>query len=391
MEFFEIARETGRKSPLDARFATAEPEPRDSAGDADDVFTAYLRTLRPGEGGDDEGADAFPPCWEALRRLVRAELRRRGLWAGPPRFVGVPGGEVWKRESLDELSADCLVHLLERVETLLRHLDEKETLEGLVRLEVRHFVHERQRRADPLGHRLYGIVHEAVCRSLDGGGLRVRPSPESGDGSLDRRITNETVLEAGSGERAKALEIEAVTRRWADELLPDLVTGWGKRRAAVVRRLTDRLDHLGEEGIAACRFKDLVDAVKRSARARWRWAYAFEKEGEADTAADAAGPDLSFEEREGFEALVACVSDEVERVDDLGRRSREHLANLWHFLRTRVPEAPADATPSRRRVAAALGIPRSLLPDLYARLGRLVDACRATGYRSTEPGEEDSR
>ncbi|MEM1180577.1 MAG: hypothetical protein AAGM22_19685 [Acidobacteriota bacterium] len=328
--------------------------------------------------------------------MVQRQLVRRGLWLGPPRFVGLVGDDRWTAEALDELTSDALIHLLGRIRLLHRHLQIKGNVDGLVRLEVGHFLHDRQRRADPLGHRLYSVVHEAVHLAVELNRLSVI------DG--DPRITNKTLLAVGgaadvestaavktAAAEAKFEEskprLERAARRLVDGLMPELVTGWGPRRARVVKDLAASFDLLEMEGVVECRFKDLLDAIKRAVR--WRWAGVLAREttpGERDEVWSAfepsigsATPDQSFEARQSFEALIACVTDRVERTEDLGRRSREHFANLWHFLRLRALESDDEATvamPSRRQIAEILSIPRSTLNGLFERLRRVVEACR---------------
>ncbi|MEM8996007.1 MAG: hypothetical protein AAGF23_14570, partial [Acidobacteriota bacterium] len=131
----------------------------------------------------------FSAFHSALRSLVRRQLVRRGLWLGPPRFVGLVGADRWTAEALDELTSDALIHLLGRIRRLHHHLQVKANVDGLVELEVGHFLHACQRRADPLGYRLYSVVHEAVHLAVELDRLSVV------DG--DPRITNQTLLAVG--------------------------------------------------------------------------------------------------------------------------------------------------------------------------------------------------
>ncbi|MEM8932022.1 MAG: hypothetical protein AAGE94_12660 [Acidobacteriota bacterium] len=380
MELFEIAPES---QSGEQRFPALVDSPVDATASSC-VFGEYLRTLLP--GADEATDEQFAAFFGALRRLIRRQLIRRGLWIGPPRFVGVAGGDRWTAEALDEIASDALIHLLERIRSLQRHVQTKPRIDGLVRLEIGHFLHDRQRRADPLGHRLYSVVHEALRQTIESGEIEVI------DG--DPRLSNSTALAPTGGpppiESCRYDEqvplLDRVVRRWVDDLMPELVTGWGKRRARVVRELADHCREWSAAGLGEVRFKAFLDAVKRAVR--WRWAEVLAHEASAEATDEvwralapsigSATPDMPFEARQGLDALVACVTRQVEDASDLGARSQTHFRNLWHFLRLRVLDPSHDAAglPSRRRIAELLGIPRSTLGGLYERLGRLVEVCR---------------
>lgn len=337
-------------------------------------LTEYLASLEGPAHSDAASAERFDAFWNALRGLLRDELRRRGLWLAPPRFVGlVAAGDRFGREALDELTADAYVHLMERARTLCRHVEAKGRVDGLLRLELRHFLQERQRRADPLGYRLYGIVREAVDAAIERGSLRQLRSDDGRSvlaaSAASRAATRHADL---VGESAPAARVEAVTRRWADDLLPDLVTGWGKRRAAMVDAVSRRCGRLGRSGVPVTTFDELLDGLRRAVRVRWRAVLT------DDPTPTHRGdvPGGSFERRQSYDALIACVSEAVARGDGLPRRRREHLQRLWRFVRLQAPALPDDQMPSRRRLAALLGIPRSTLPGLYETLGELVERCR---------------
>ena len=61
------------------------------------VFTAYVRSSDPGD------RDVVPVLAE-LRRALRAEIKRRGLWETSPSYLGVYGAERWHGGTVGDLA-----------------------------------------------------------------------------------------------------------------------------------------------------------------------------------------------------------------------------------------------------------------------------------------------
>lgn len=333
------------------------------------LFSAYLAALDERSGLVPE--EHFPAFWSALRHTLQRELARRGQWDSPPRFLGVVSAETyWTPEALEELATDAYVFLLDRARALSVQLGVKGDVDGLVRLNLRHFVHERQKQHDPLGFRLYEMARAAVEKGVADGFLEAEPAAE--------RIANRTVLLCRRPGAVRELSI--LVEGWCDELLPDLVTATGKGRHRVVGRLAERLRGLG--GAGRVTFKELLDAVKRTVRARWlavlrceQGETAFEDGDDALPAlVPMVGPDSSYEERQSFEHLLACVGEAVAASGGSAEK-QAHLSTLWQFLRTMAAE-PDDTVLSGRGVAELLGLPRYRLPELYGELQRLIADCR---------------
>ncbi len=381
-----------------------EQETRTEA-DGPQVFSDHVRALASGGALDDR---QFATLWRALGAALRRELRRRGLWESAPAFLGVYGGESWQagpagltgiaaQGPLEELLAECYVYIfVDRLRSLQAQLLVKPNVEGLVTLNIRHFLHERQKSHDPIGFQIFEVVRAAVRAAVERGELRVLSGDES--------VRNDTVLGFPHeldrpGSRGGSLACRVA--RWNDELLPGLVTSRGRRQQEVVAQLGARLPDLQRWGFLSFRFKDLVDPLKADVRARWAAILELEEgepvpqheEGSAK-GVRAVGPDTGIEERQLFQKLIDCVLKRLERLDT-GGRTREYLAVLWQFLRVQASEgtvaAPAsrldralavetaedDENPSLRSLAEKLRIPRERLPGLYGTLGELVNGCRA--------------
>ncbi|HKV12873.1 MAG TPA: hypothetical protein VJ725_32315 [Thermoanaerobaculia bacterium] len=346
------------------------------------VFTAFVRGLQ-GERTPD--ADLFHDAWHGLRAALVSEMKKRGLWQSSPCYLGVYGWESWEsgapqgsgsRESgaLGELVADGYAFIfVDRLQSLKRHLEEKPDIDGLVLLNVRHFLHERQREHDPLGFRIFELLQAAVEEALASGALHLLAG--------DRKIRNDTLLgfhPAAELPPAPA-DLEPIVLRWNDELMPALITARTRQQAAVVRRLQERLLELPRHGIEAFRFKDLLDPFKRDVRGRWaailgeREPGALASSPEAVPAIAPVLPESTVESQQSFEHLTRHVSASIDRIE-ADSRTRTQLLTLWHYLWRQHGEEEQEAVrpPSYRQLGERLNIPRERLPGLFTLLRQLV-------------------
>lgn len=363
-----------------------------SAGDGG-PFTAYLRAFGQGDAG--LSGPAFDAFWQALGAALRRELRRRGLWDAPPRFLGIEEPASWNTEALEELTTDCYVYVLQRLRALERQLEMRSEVEGLVLLNVKHFVFERQKLADPVGFRVYEVLRGAVRLALGAGAITI----DGGDSDLDNRTrlswpVKEKPSTANEATDQAMSSIAEQARLWADDLLPELMLARGRNRDAVSERLAEALGQLGEAGVRSASFKQLADAFKREVRGRWGafWAReSAEPDDEGSTrvgnhwiAQAVAPPGTGFESRQSFERLAACVELSVDRLATRGGQGAG-LAELWHFLQSLAPDPGVASLPSQRRVAEELGIPRYRMTTYYSALRRIVEGCQR---RLRRPGRE---
>lgn len=381
--------------------------------DVSQVFSDYVRSLDP--SGEPPDRRRFGEVWKALGRALRSELRKRGLWDGPPSYLGVYGYGRWSGDStggsaaLEELLADCYSHIfIRRLGGLRTQLKVKPNIEGLVFRGIRNFLHDTQRKHDPFGFRVFEILRAAVREALAAGELHVLAG--------DSRIRNDTVLTFSPGADPGDLpddDLEDIVRGWNDTLLPDLVTAHGKARRRLIAVLQSLLSRLPGDGVDGFVFKRLIEPLKNDARARWS---ALWDTAEGETALEAGDgellavvrliqPDTSVEERDSFEKLAGCMAESLDRLEEPAR-TRSYLSTLWEYLRTyaagpdagqppaatAAPDAGADRVPSARKLAKLLRIPRDRMSELFEVVGDLVSACLAvipgtTVEPATEVGE----
>lgn len=328
------------------------------------VFTAFVGGL---QGARTPDADLFHDTWHGLRAALAQEMKRRGLWESPPHYLGVCGWERWDSEAppgsaparaqsaLGELVADCYAFIfVDRLQSLKRHLQEKPDIDGLILLNIRHFLHERQRVHDPLGFRVFELLQTAVEEAVASGDLHVLAG--------DRKIRNDTLLGFHSAAEplATPADWERIALRWNDELMPGLVTAQTRKLAAVVRRLRELLLELSGLGVEAFRFKDLLDPLKRDARGRWATLLAEEEDGDGGVSG------------QGVEEMARRVAASIERLE-ADSRTRSQLRTLWHHLWRQHGKEDRETGPtSYRQLGQRLSIPRERLPGLFDLLRQLV-------------------
>lgn len=345
-------------------------------------FTELVRRL--GEGIDQE---LFSAVWSQLRALFRAELKKRGLWDSSPNYLGVYGWERWETaegearsargDALDELVAEGYSFIfVTRIRSLKAQLKVKANIDGLVLLNVRHFLHERQRAHDPLGFQVFEIAHTAVRKAIDQGDLHVL--------SGDAKVRNETLLgfDPSPTHQEAPREPGPIVVRWNDGLMPDLVTTRGRDQELVIDRLQEHLLELPSHGIRSFRFRSVLDPLKYDARARWVTLF---EATPADQDIDpwrVRSPESIVASRDSFRRLTHHVSAAIPTLE-IDAQTKTYLARLWHDLRRQVEDTgddPGAEEPlSQRQIAQRLGIPRARLPELFGLLQQLVTRYQEMG------------
>jgi len=342
-----------------------------------DVYTRYVRGL-PDDGSEPDSG-RFDELWEQLRVDVRREMARRSLHDLPPSRLGLHAAGWGDAGAMDELLQEVYLYaFLERLSNLRRKLRVCDNIDGIVILHIRHLLTDLQRRHDLIGYRVYELVLRAVRESLAAGDLYVvgRDTLGSKPRHGVDKVRNDTVL--GFHPRPSAArtapEFKDQVTAWNDDLLPDLVTARKRGTDAVVRKLRDCLLRLKAAGWGPFTFKDLVDTLKSDVRRRWLALWSRDVEAEAHQHLPADLP-----------SLHRCVMGKIDQ--ESREKVRDDLAKMWKFLLSTSHERDGHL-PSNVKLAAALGVDRSRVPQLLASLKRLVDECHT--QQQTPPPEAPS-
>ena len=361
------------------------------------VFSEYVRLLSIGESPGPD-AELFESILETLRGALIHELKKRGLWTVSPRYLGIYGGGHWDAgDSLEELLFGCYEFIfVRRLSGLCRQLEKRSNIDGLVFLNIQHFLHEAQRRHDPLGFRVYELVRAAIESLTAAGVIYVLVG--------EPPLRNSTVLGFApwlDAERTEPLDLRSQVSDWCNELMPELVTAWSKE--TVVSRLAERVGDLSEKGVEVFRFGDLMNPLKLEIRGRWAALWigsqgelALENEGDSTRLVRTIKPNRAVEEQQGFSFLMSCVSEGLGQLEN-PRKTRGYLQRLFRFLhmwaaefepgeprdRALDGEFPSDELPSDKRLGELLEIPRGRFKDLKATLGSLIKTCRESEVATT--------
>ncbi|MEM8964018.1 MAG: hypothetical protein AAGD38_21210 [Acidobacteriota bacterium] len=383
------------------------------------VFSDHVRSLRGDTPPDDHEIEEVR---HALRRLLFREMRRRGLDQLEPSWLGVHGWRQWivpgagdEDDALDELTAECYLFIfVQRGRSLGAQLDDKPTIDGLITLNVRHFLFERQKRHDPLGYRSYEVVHRAVRDALDAERLFriIDPAGDAAAGPTkpnermsrdDMLVRNNTVLATtveSADQGSETTDLTVTVADWPSDLMPEIFdTGGPQTIGRLAERLAPRIDHLAGQDIERFRFKTLVDPIKKAIRGAWAsllddeiGATAIEIDADGQpTAVRVVEPDTTLEAQNQITNLDRAVHARIDATD-LPEPRRRELHDLWRLVRTHLDDdrgagrGRADdggiALPSHRQISGSLGIHRRRVPDLFAHLRDVVRQARASlGHR----------
>ncbi len=371
------------------------------------VFSEFVRSLDSGR------AEPEPPVFEALldtlRRALAHELKKRSLWRSPPSYLGVYGGVEWTQgDVLEDLLLDCYEFIfVRRLRGLSKQQKVRPNIDGLIFLNIRHFLHGKQKRHDPLGFRVFEVLRAAVSSLVDAGVLHLLAG--------DAKIHNDTVLGFApwhDPQTSQDADLRSLVATWNDQLLPDLITAWSIDD--VRAKLEGLIVGLPGQGVEVFQFRDLIAPLKDDARARWNAIHLLD-ESDAKSMSDgdeeslafvpSVGPDLDYETRQLFRELLECVAGRLRQLKTR-EKTKQYLDRLWCFLSQWAAESQtstetmADGTPDpiaaerlppATKLSELLGIPRDRIPGLKSTLGRVVNACREEVYgRAPKTSERET-
>jgi hypothetical protein len=348
-------------------------------------LTTFVRQLTP--AAPEASPELFEEVWSALRGMLVRELKRRGSWTAPPSFLGIVGYEQWTSlrsdaDALDELAAQCFEFIfVKRIQSLRNQAEVKDTIDGIVALNIRHFLLEVQRDNDPLGFRVFEVLRRVVQHQLEGGGLVLVQG--------DPRVRNDTLLARVPGltpDLMLAVDPSPLAERWSTAYLDPLVTASHSELSDLLQTLGDELSDWLEPDRPGFRFGDLAAPLKQKVRAGWAGRLA-----ESVFSSDRSPPSgpgegaKNAEARRRFAWLSQCVRSALESLK-LRAKTRRYFERLWKFLESFAADSPElqkldvgdSELPSHRELSTLLQIPRERIPGLLETLGERLRECRET-------------
>ena len=354
----------------------------------DDVFTAYVRQLA--DSGDSLELDDYNETIEHLRALLVTEMRRRGLWTAPPSYLGLIASRStnWydhDRSALEELTHDAYTYIfVDRLRGLVSQLKLKPNIRGLVVRNVRQFLTDRQRKADPIGYRIFGRLKQAVERLLELGRLFLLGLVSQPKASKKKpKINNASILSflQKLPPIPTPSDLAEPVARWNDDLLPELVTAEGRSLPAVVERLSEAVGTLPKAGIQAFRMDQLAKALKDDTRRRLA---AFDEAEEERAPEDGepgaprvpvVHPQPPSDHWPGLRAAVlACVEHTIEAVRQ-AKRQRD-LWRVWIYLRDhRLESDGSEPLPNDSALGRLLEMPRERVRQMLNQLRDMTQDC----------------
>ena len=146
---------------------------------------------------DSPTADDVAAVLDPLRRLLRREMRRRGVWGQGPSNWGYAGRSWGEEETFNDLLSDCFASVFDgekgkRLTRLRQYARHQPSIAWTVRTAVRNFLNEQERQKDPDGHAVFKNIQAAVVGALDVGEMKVV------DGKPGE-VTNGTVVASAPG------------------------------------------------------------------------------------------------------------------------------------------------------------------------------------------------
>ena len=328
---------------------------------------------------DSPTADDVAAVLDPLRRLLRREMRRRGVWGQGPSNWGYAGRSWWEEETFNDLLSDCFASVFDgekgkRLTRLRQYARHQPSIAWTVRTAVRNFLNEQERQKDPVGHAVFKNIQAAVVEALGNGQMRV-VNGKPGD------VTNGTVVASASGggcTKASPMDLRAAINGWAD--VASLCGGMVKRSGRGLQAAADVLSRLSGARLNSWRVGDLVDAVKQALPRREDGAF-------PEVASTVPGREPPPTRPVEDEEVVGLKSERTRAAIEglpCRRKVKDRLLRLWALMTNWYREC--GSFPEQADAAEALDLPRQRVSEDYLRLRPLLveiwelDPGRPSGY-----------
>lgn len=332
-------------------------------------FSEHLRNSIP---------DTYPDMvvLEAVRRILRCNMRRRGLLGLPPRYLGYSQYQTWEEEGAEgDLAFDCYKFAFgaSKWDSLCRKLNEYGNVDGVVRLNVGNFLTELQKKHDSVGYAVFKNLEGAVRLAIEAGIV-------SATNLRGHKVHNGTVLRFARNRDAVPAAPEGLRELLqAMDVWPQVERQLARISPETQAFLVHCLAQLGAAGVSGVTFQDLVDVLKKEARSCMKLLYGPEcgepilQDGGATDSVSAVSAGISAEDHDGFAALRRCIADHIRLIKQ--KRVRDRVQAIFREITDALDRD--DDPPKQAELVRLLGFPRSTVSDGFAHLKEFAADCRA--------------
>ena len=305
--------------------------------------------------------DSNPPPEELLNLLAQflhAEMRRRGLWMAPPKWLGVEylGVNSWNSDpdAFTDLLFDCYVYIFKRLKSLRNQLEahDKINIDGLIALNIKHFLTEKQSYENPQGYAIGSNVKTAVLFAIDNQILTTNTE----------KLGKETVLTFSSASSQNPISektLLSVLRCQTD--LPKVRDSLLTKSQSAVKKINEIIGQLAENGITSFRYSDLMKMTKEEVQSGWQmpetnFAVETDSNGNIQIVKLTQDGTIYNELRQGMAVLFKQIEEEIEGLNHHSALKRK----IKKVFQGMVSLIEAGETPSQVELVRILGdIPRN--------------------------------
>ncbi len=107
---------------------------------------------------------------DALAKLLRSELHKRGLWIGEPYWLGIEYSEwdTWKNpKAFNDLLYHCYMYaIVARKQSLHNALKKSENIDHLIYLNIKHFLDDSNKKNNPLSYAVASNVKTTIEKAI---------------------------------------------------------------------------------------------------------------------------------------------------------------------------------------------------------------------------------
>lgn len=130
------------------------------------VFTDFVRNF-------ETDSDIHDHVNAAILKALKHVLHHRGLFYSSPSLLGYAGSSWADEEVMSDLVFDCLQRsLVTRLRGLRGLLQKSGAIDGVVVLNIKNFVWEKQKKHDPVGYAVFQNLKAAAAHLVDADELR---------------------------------------------------------------------------------------------------------------------------------------------------------------------------------------------------------------------------